>query len=56
MIGSELVKLCEDEAKKGLEAFGTYWMSLSQEDRKSLVMTKKNESRHRVHLKLNLKR
>ena len=30
----ELIKSCEDEAKKGLESFGTYWMSLSQEDRK----------------------
>lgn len=30
----ELIKSCENEAKKGLESFGTYWMSLSQEDRK----------------------
>ncbi|OCG45676.1 phage recombination protein Bet [Gilliamella sp. Choc4-2] len=30
----ELIKQCEHEAKNGLEAFGSFWMSLSQEDRK----------------------
>jgi len=30
----ELIKQCEEAAQKGLEAFGEFWMSLSQHDRK----------------------
>ena len=30
----ELIKQCEESAQKGLEAFGEFWMSLSQHDRK----------------------